>query len=212
MILSAQIFEQVDNKIPGWLLKEKLYWFVRAYKEMAPVNNVLDDFFSVEIGAFYGLSAIAQGLIIKALNFDCKLLAVDAWSKAACVEGSNSEANSEWWSKLDHSKAYHSFCDSVKTYGLEGIVFPVVGKSEDVRNEIPQQINLMHQDGNHSYEVVSREIELYAVRMAKGGYWIADDYAWPEMAGATNKLLDYGFELIHEHNKDGQSFAVYKKK
>lgn len=204
MTITEKNYPILKETVIGWMVEEKMKWFEKIYEEIKPSV-------CVELGVFYGLSAIAQGVLIKEFGLDCKLYAVDAWSKTASTEGSNSQENNEWWAKLDHTKAFNSFSKHIKDFGLENIVIPIVGKSQDVSHMIPDSIDILHADGNHAFEIVSKEIEIYAPQITNGGYWIADDFKWKEMGGATNKLIDYGFSLIFEYNDNGQSFAIYKK-
>jgi len=199
---NEQLFKLIKENITGWMVFEKLEWFRKIYEEIQPKV-------AVESGVFYGMSAITQGLIIKELGLDCQLYAIDAWSKEASTEGSNSEANNEWWSNLNYEEIYLSFLHSIRKFELEGIVIPIRAKSVDAINVLPKHIDCLHLDSNHSFEVVSKEIELYAPRVH--GYIVADDNRWVEMRGAAEGLLNYGFTKVHQHDKDGQSFGVFKK-
>lgn len=205
MSIVTEIYNLSKSRVPqGWMVEEKCDWFFKCYSHMQPKV-------AVEFGVFYGLSAIAQGLIIKHLSLNCKLYAVDAWDKEASLEGSNSPENNEWWGSLNYSDAHVSFLSHVEHFGLQDIIIPVKGKSCDVAGILPDRIDLLHADGNHSYEVVSQEIELYAPKISDFGIWIADDVRWKEMGGATDKLANYGFGILHEYNENGQSFNVYQK-
>lgn len=204
------IYELTTSQVKnGWMLPEKCEWFEKIYFEIKNTHKA--KIIAVETGVFYGMSCIAQGLIGKFNFLDFKIYGIDAWSKEASVEGNNSEANNKWWEELDYNDALRSFLISIQYFGLQGKVIPILGKSEDVKHYIPDQIQIFHSDGNHSFDVVSKEIEIYAPRITKGGYWIADDSKWKEMKDAPSKLVDYNFTLVHEHFKDGQSFSIYKK-
>ena len=56
-------------------------------------------------------------------------------------------------------------------------------------------ISLLHIDGNHSYQFVKRDIELWFPLVIKGGWILLDDYLWafgdgPKIAG--DELLSSG--------------------
>lgn len=199
--LSQRIFNTVNNRVHGWCVPEKIQWFENLFTYCNPKV-------CVELGVFFGKSAIAQGLLIKELGLDCKLYAVDAWAKEPCLEGSNSQANSDWWATQDFEAIYQSFVNSVNDLRLQDIVIPIRSKSTEWK-DIPE-IDILHQDSNHSKEVILEELKVYAPKVSK--YWIADDARWAEALEGYAKVPDYGFELIHEHFKDGQSFNVYKSK
>jgi hypothetical protein len=40
------------------------------------------------------------------------------------------------------------------------------------------QISLLHIDGNHRYEHVMQDVELWSLRLSEGGFLILDDYIW----------------------------------
>ncbi len=210
-VVTERIYSQVKSSVVGWLLYEKLEWFERIYGEMLLSSRVQHPR-ACELGVFYGMSAIAQGLLIKEIGLNCKLYAVDAWNAAACSEGSNSQANTDWWNKQDFEGMYLSFLKSIKDFGLEDIVIPIRGRSIDVFDKIPSNIDLMHQDSNHASEIILQELSYYAPNMRKGGTWICDDSKWVEAQAGYAQMPNFDFELIHEHDKDGQSFSIYHKK
>jgi hypothetical protein len=191
----------------GWLSKEKFYELAKVYDELSKLGKPL---VAVETGTFYGFSAIAQGLLIRDTGLDCKLYAIDAWSKEASMEGTQSEANKEWWANVDYNEAYNSFMRSIYALGLEKIIVPIKGKSEDVIDRVPQVINFWHCDSNHVAEVITKEMELYAPRV--DGWICLDDFFWAEANEAYEKGIDkYGLTKMMEYNKDGVSFCICKK-
>lgn len=210
---SQEIYKLVSENVTGWCLPQKVDWFYKIYSQMASVAATGDKYphehSAIETGVFYGMSAIAQGLIIKELGLKYKLYAIDAWSKEASIEGSNSELNNEWWSKLDYDEIYKTFLRSIQHFELQDIVIPVRLKSQAAASIMPSA-SLIHLDSNHSFEVVSQEIELYAPKATN--YIILDDERWREMNNAGNKLFDYGFSKEFSYDKDGQSFGVFKRK
>lgn len=191
----------------GWLSKAKLFEMAKAYEELHKLNKPL---VAVELGTFYGFSAIAQGLLIRDMGMDCKLYAIDAWSKEASMEGTQSEANKEWWANVDYDEAYNSFIRSIHSLGLEKIIVPIKGKSEDVIDRVPAQIDFWHCDSNHVPEVITKEMALYAPRV--NGWICLDDFFWAEANEAYEKgIVEYGLTKVMEYNKDGISFCICKR-
>lgn len=205
MTITEKYYHILSADISGWMLEEKMKWFEKIYSEQKPKV-------AVELGVWYGLSAIAQGVIIKKLGIDCKLYAVDSYSKEAAIEGSNSDENTKWWEAIDFDATKNSFLNSVKKYGLEDIVIPVIGKSADVYDKIPDGIDLIHFDSNHADEVISKEFELYVPKMSYNSFAVLDDYFWKESNSAYVRLCNkYNLNkhLLFELN--GQGFAIYQK-
>lgn len=198
-------YEKVKEIVKnGWLSKEKFDWFEKIINETMPLNIV-------EIGTFYGMSAISLGMVANNKMISPKVYAIDAWSADASLEGTNDKLNDDWWSALDYNVILRSFLLSIQESNLVGIVMPILGRSVDVANCIPYRIDLLHLDGNHSSEVISKELEIYANRVPIGGYIVADDAKWTSALDGYEKIPSYGFQLIYEHDKDGQSFNIYKK-
>jgi len=46
------------------------------------------------------------------------ILGIDTWNKKASLEGTNSEANSEWWAKVDFNYVYNTLCAAIDHYEL----------------------------------------------------------------------------------------------
>lgn len=206
MSITEKYYSIIKADISGWMLKEKMEWFEKIYSEQNPK-------IAVELGVWYGLSAIAQGIIIKELGLDCKLYAVDAYSKEAAIEGSNSDENTKWWEGIDFDVPKNFLLDSIKKYGLEEIIVPVFFKSEDAVKLIPNEIDLIHFDSNHSAEVISKEFELYVPKFSGNAIAFLDDYFWKESNDAYISCCDkYKLVNIVSIEVDGQGFAIYKKK
>ncbi len=210
MKITDKYYDELVSTIPGWMEKEKMEWFERCYSEIKQ-STYEKKFIGVELGVFYGLSAIAQAIIIKELELPFKLICVDPWTARACAEGTQDEANRNWWNNQDYSKALQSFKSSVIRYGLLGIVDEWVKKSEDAAEDIRDNISVLHIDGNHSEEKSLLDVELYLPKVQKLGYIFMDDSRWPHTQEAVRKLNDNCY-LLHEYDKDGRSWNVYQKK
>lgn len=52
----------------------------------------------------------------------------------------------------------------------------IIKKSEDAVNLIPNELDFVYIDGNHSYEYVKKDIELYWPKIRKGGILSGDDF------------------------------------
>lgn len=205
---TEEVYQLVTSQMQrGWLLKEKLEWMEAACLSLKGQSDIV----AVEIGVFYGMSAIAQGLLMQKHGLDAKLYAIDAFSPDAAMKGENSAANNEWWAALDYREMYNSFIASITHFGLQDIIIPCVGDSIEMASEIPNGVSLLHQDGNHSKSVVSLEIETYVPKMKNNSWWIADDFKWVEMGMATDNLTKHGYSRHYSYNHEGRSFAVYTR-
>lgn len=120
----------------------------------------------VEIGSYLGASAccIANGLI----NKDSKFYCIDTWDNDSMSEG-----------KKD---TYEEFNNNIKQF--KDIVRPVRGYSYDVVNQIQNltnfKIDLLFIDGDHSYEGVKKDWDLYSQMLKSGSIVIFHDIGWAQ--------------------------------
>ncbi len=72
-------------------------------------------------------------------------------------------------------------------------------KSEDAVKKIPDKLDFVYVDGNHSYEYVMKDIELYWPKIRKGGLLCGDDFGLhqPGVCRAVS-------EFIQENNLDNK--------
>ncbi len=216
MTITEKYYPVIKDKVTGWMVEEKMEWFEKAYLLLrnewhSQGISQKSELVSCELGVWYGMSAIAQGILIKQLGFPCKLHAVDAWASDACAEGTQEDSNRDWWNEQDYSKALQSFRKYVFDFDLNEVIEIWIQKSEQAATHIPNEIDLLHIDGNHSIEIVSKDIDLYLPKVRSGGYIFMDDTNWEGVDKSLGKLNEV-CDLLHAYNKDGQSFNVYIKK
>jgi len=209
MKLSEIVFEQVET-VPGWLLKSKCECFDDVYSSLYPVVTVTPPL-AVEIGVWFGKSAIAQALMIKALRIDMQLVAIDPWSADAALDGTNDPANDRWWQAQNFEEAKSYFEDELKLRGLRRFVNVWRDKAENCVNEFEdERIDILHIDGNHSPEQSMADVMLWLPKVKKGGYIILDDTNWPSLSDAVRYMGD-NCVLMKEVSEEGQGFALYRK-
>lgn len=68
-------------------------------------------------------------------------------------------------------------------------------KSVDAVHDIPDTVDIVYIDGNHSYKNVKEDIELYFPKVRKGGLLIGDDYqkSYPGVIRAVNETFGDNF-------------------
>jgi hypothetical protein len=129
---------------------------------------------SVEIGVWQGSSLLPIALAHKAIGFG-RVIAVDAWDKFASIEGQQNKEDVDWWIAVDYEKAYQTFITAIAEEGVSQFVEVVRARSDEYTP--PDNINLLHLDGNHSDQAV-RDVQRFAPKMANGGIACLDDYDW----------------------------------
>ena len=68
-------------------------------------------------------------------------------------------------------------------------------KSEDAVNDIPI-VNFVYIDGNHKYEFVKKDIEMYFEKIKRGGVILGHDFYLPELklAGVSKAVLEFALK------------------
>jgi predicted O-methyltransferase YrrM len=101
---------------------------------------------------------------------------------------------------------HNDISNIIKNNNLEDTVKLIRDKSEDVYTLFePESVDVLHIDGNHDYEYVSKDIILYLPLVKPGGYIIMDDVKWKGVSTAIKKHMSA--KLI----TDFGSFALYQK-
>lgn len=142
----------------------------------------------VEIGSYLGASTccIANGLINKNSKFYC----IDTWENDAMSE--------------EKKDTYEEFTNNIKQF--KNIVYPIRGYSYEVANQIQNltnsKIDLLFIDGDHSYEGVKKDWDLYSPMLHPGSLVIFHDIGWAKGVKKVIKedvkhliLKDSNFEL-----------------
>jgi hypothetical protein len=81
-------------------------------------------------------------------------------------------------------------------------------RSQDVAGFYGDEtVDLLHQDSNHAEEITCEEVELWAPKIRRGGYWIFDDTDWVTTQKAQAMLVHLGFEEI----EDRVTWKVYRR-
>jgi len=195
-----EYLEAVINRLEGWCTLSKAQ---RIYDLVIESDSQL----GCELGTFGGRSLIPMALAYKQKGSGF-IFGIDTWHKNASLEGTNSDANSEWWAKVDFKYIYNTLSDAIDHYELNDFCGTIRLNSKAMGLLVADNVlDIIHQDSNHSSEVIIQELELWAKKLKVGGYWIADDIHWPESKEGYSKLPEYGMELFEQY----EQWAIYKK-
>jgi Methyltransferase domain len=182
--------------MPGWCTPDKGKRIARLAADMRA--NLC-----VELGVFGGRSlvALASGLAVNKVG---RVHGIDPFTKDAALEGTNGEANNEWWAKLDYEEIRAHAIVAVEKHGLQPYTALIREKSQDVVDRYGDgTIDILHQDSNHSAEVSTAEVRAWSPKLRLGGFWIFDDIDWESTQGARQLLLKTGFQLIERYDQWG---------
>jgi hypothetical protein len=197
------------ESIEGWCTKEKALKLMEIIN-IFPTENASTTLI-VELGVFGGKSLLPMAIVAKRkFQTAASVIGIDAWSAPASLEGSNDEANDDWWSKINYDDIYKYTTDLMIKYNVSDIVELWRNKSENVVDQFKDaSIDLLHQDSNHSEEISTMEVNLYSPKIKRGGFWVFDDANWSTTKKAQDLLVSKGFKEIYAE-KDG-CWKVYRK-
>lgn len=166
----------------------------------------------VEIGVFKGASLMyfAEALEIT----KGKVIGIDPYSMGTLKnEIPNKSLNSYIYDVLFKDQIvldnlYEELLKVINENKLNNTVSLVRSKSEDYYNNLEKEsIDILHIDGNHDEEYVTKDIQLYLPLIKNGGYIIMDDITWPGVIKSVNNHLNKESVLIKSYG----DFSVHKK-
>ena len=163
----------------------------------------------VESGTFGGRSAFAIALALRE-NASGLLYTIDPWSIEACTEGDIGEENKKWWTEnVNLEDIYQGFVEAVLDLGLTKQCRWIRAKSETAAKMFMDgAIDLCHVDSNHSELVSCREVDTWARKIARKGFWVWDDSNWSTQEKALKSIPAKGFDQIADYKE----FTVFQKR
>jgi len=159
--------EQITPRLSEWCPMDKAHTLAALVLALRPV-------LTIEVGVWQGASLVPMALAHRAIGFG-RVIAVDAWAATASIQGQISADDVRWWSSVDHEKAYQNFITVLADEGLSQFVEIVRARSDEYTP--PDNINVLHLDGNHGEQAV-RDVQRFIPKMASGGIACLDDYEW----------------------------------
>lgn len=177
---------QIDT-IEGYMGSEAQREFMF---NLAKITNV-----AAEIGSYKGLSAAIVSLGMQSAdNLTGVYYCIDTF------ESSNEE--------LSSGNTYATFCENMLII-KDHHVFPVIGYSYDsnVLKKIPNDLDWIYIDGDHSTESVYSDILHYHSKVKKNGLMLFHDHTWESVLIGVKKAVNDGIiELVTSFD----DFGVYK--
>ncbi len=143
--------------VEGWLTVEEgelLYRMARACTGRGSI---------VEIGSFKGKSTIwlAKGSLAGA---GTTVVAIDPHTGSA----EHRQGDQPVWT-------YDEFLANLRRAGVEQVVTPIVATSAEAVERFDQPVELLFIDGDHRYEMVRQDFNLWFPRVLEGGYLLMHD-------------------------------------
>lgn len=186
-------------EVPHWCTEQKAEWIYNKVIEKRPA-------LCVEIGVFGGGSFFAFALAMKKIGYGL-LVGVDPWCEEAALQG----IGDDFARKTDFEEVYQNFMKVREREKLIGFTHVFRERAENIdwffennyHTEL-LEIDILHIDGNHSTEAVTKDLIHYIPRVKYDGIIILDDINWPTVAAAIEKFPQ--LKQIH----DFTTWGVYE--
>lgn len=178
----GRIYEHKGRKIMGWTNPAK----EKRYKQLASEikNGVI-----VEIGVFGGASVLPIADICTANGN--KIYGIDPWEKIALPNGKKMprdelkslrnglKENRLRLKGIINDLSYGKTLELIHGFSSD---LSIVNLFED------KSIDLVYIDGDHSYEAVKKDIELWLPKVKDGGLLSGDDFQWEGVKKAVHEF------------------------
>lgn len=138
-------------RIKGWLTPEEAEALFDRAKACTGRGVI------VEIGSYRGRSTICLGLGSKA-GCHVPVYAID----------------------LHQSNRFHRFTRNIGRAGLDDLVTPVAGRSQEIAADLDEPVELLFIDGSHDYDGVREDFERWVPKVVDGGWVVMHDTTWTE--------------------------------
>lgn len=160
-----------------------------------------------EVGVFEGKSTLAMAHACK-LNGSGTVYAIDSWKREDCIDD-ESNANQEWWSKLDLDQHYANFVShAVRADVVKQIQFCRMS-SWDASRHLPD-VDMVHIDANHAEWPSTSDVVNWLPKLKVGGYIVMDDVNWDSTQTALKFVLKR-CSFISRFDLAESVFAIYRK-
>lgn len=179
--------EQVHGVVPGMMSKPECVWLYEMAKHCS--RGVV-----VEVGSSAGLSTTCLGRGSKAGN-KVKVYAVDPHN------GGGATPDPTWWDQgalgtpdkkyyVHQGISFKQFWDNMNKFGLGEIVHPIVDYSELAVERYPgDPIEFLFIDGDHRYNYVKMDVELWTQFMISGGVIAMHDSSYSGVAQVIKEII-----------------------
>jgi len=166
----------------------------------------------VEIGVFKGSSLLYFAEALQETNG--KVLGIDPYT----IESFKNDIPDKKVSNLIYNvlfkeqtvldKIFLNLSKIINDNNLNDIITLIRDKSENYYSKInTESIDVLHIDGNHDEEYVTKDILFYLPLVKKGGYILMDDTTWVGVKNSIDLHLSKHCKLSQEYN----DFSIYIK-
>ena len=188
------VYECPSNSVMDWLIAEAGYFSGMYMKlNLRPAVNYMaslnrQNLIVAEVGSFCGRNA---------LNMFNKL---DVGHMYLIDPYTNYEGYDDYLNRSDLNPTYLDAKNRLRLYEDKTTFIPKF--SSDAVDDIPDNVDFIYIDGNHGYEYVIQDMELYYPKVRPGGVLGGHDYSgyFPGVKQAAHEFADkYTLELYQDN-------------
>ncbi len=147
----------------------------------------------VEIGVYRGRLFLPLGLLMSRLGRG-EAVGIDPYSSDAAVQRDVEREGIDlltWPTTIDWDGMHAEVLAAISRWGMREHARLVRSSSEKVAADFASApIDLLHVDGNHDREAVTRDVELFLPHMRDGAFLVMDDIAWPSVRPVYEELAE----------------------
>jgi predicted O-methyltransferase YrrM len=167
--------------VEGWTDQQQLRHL------MAEVRSLSDHSFAVEIGVWKGRSALAMADACRGTSK--KVFAIDPWEDYT-QGGMKVSSRLKEWGVDTFEDVYESFRSNVEKLGLEQWIVPVrLSSQQAAKTWSHGPISLIFIDGNHDFEALLLDLEVWFPVVRNHGLVCGDDWDWDTVKAAVLDFL-----------------------
>ncbi|MER3474514.1 MAG: hypothetical protein C4335_10895 [Armatimonadota bacterium] len=148
----------LTEAVEGWLTREEGELLYRLARQCTGRGVI------VEIGSFKGKSTIWLAKGTQA-GVGAPVYAIDPHTGSA--EHRTTDGGQVW--------TYEAFMNNLRRAGVEGLVHPLLTTSAQAAATFQLPVELLFLDGDHRYEAVRQDFDLWFPKLIEGGYLLMHD-------------------------------------
>lgn len=158
------------RQLDGWCSEEKAFILIDLILTTKPQKIV-------EIGVWGGKSLVPMAYALKT-NKKGIVYGIDPWDNNASIQWMKDEANTAFWSQVDHEAILRRLIQKIDQFELGNHIELLKCTSEGAPPI--SDIDILHIDGNHSDETSYFDTTKWVPLVKSGGWIIFDDMTWSE--------------------------------
>ena len=196
-----------DILIPGWFSSHKLYERV--------VNSATNDSVLVELGSYFGESAVYMGKLLQERELDAAFYTVDVmewddWMNEEAWYNTRQEIRDHAWLVANQGKNLEAIIRfHLDKYGVEDRVRLIRGDSIETADRFAaDSVRFVYLDTTHTYTRVRDEISAWHPKIEPGGIIAGDDFGRDDdNDGGVRRAVR---EAFNEYTTDGTTWYAVK--